>query len=243
MPVPTPELAGLSADALAARVRYLGIPAAIAPEQLTAIGAPSTLLSLRSPLAGVVVSREVAPGEAVDTAKVVYVVADLRRMWLTLDVRLEDAQSLAVGQMVEFRPDGRQDDFQGTIAWISTAADEKTRTLKVRADLNNVAGRLPVNTFGAGRVVLRQAERAVLVPTEAIQWEGCCHVVFVEDKNFTHEGSPKVFHTRQVRLGAQGGRFTEILAGVLPGERVATVGSAVLRGELLKDKLGVGDND
>ena len=243
MPVPTPEFAGLSADALAARVKYLGIPAAITPQQLAAIAAPSTLLSLRSPLAGVVVSREVAPGEAVDTAKVLYVVADLRRIWLTLDVRLEDAQTLAVGQTVEFRPDGRQEEFQGTISWISTAADEKTRTLKVRANLDNVAGRLPVNTFGAGRIVLRQAQRAVLVPTEAVQWEGCCHVVFVEDKNFTHEGSPKVFHTRQVRLGAQDGRFTEIVAGVLPGELVATVGSAVLRGELLKDKLGAGDND
>ncbi len=41
-------------------------------------------------------------------------------------------------------------------------------------------------------------------------------------------------HIRTVRLGAKNGKFTEIIAGVLPGEIVATKGSDVLRAELLK---------
>ena len=56
----------------------------------------------------------------------------------------------------------------------------------------------------------------------------------------TSQDSPKVFHVRTVRLGAKNEKFTEIIAGVLPGEVVATKGSDVLRAELLKNNLGEG---
>jgi cobalt-zinc-cadmium efflux system membrane fusion protein len=49
-----------------------------------------------------------------------------------------------------------------------------------------------------------------------------------------------VFHVRTVRVGPRNGEFTEILAGVLPGEVVAAKGSDVLRAELLKNSLGEG---
>jgi multidrug efflux pump subunit AcrA (membrane-fusion protein) len=88
---------------------------------------------------------------------------------------------------------------------------------------------------------LREEKEAIAVPNEAIHWEGCCHVVFVRDKGyFDSKDSPKVFHVRTVRPGTRNGTFTEIIAGVLPGEVLATKGSDVLRAELLKNSLGEG---
>src|SRR5262249_42753750 len=113
-----------------------------------------------------------------------------------------------------------------------------TRTVQVRADLPNPGGLLRANTFGSGRILLREEKQAVVVPSEAVQWEGDCHVVFVRDKNFEARGAPKVFHTRTVRPGARDGSVTEVIAGVLPGEMVVTRGSGVLRSELLKNNLG-----
>ena len=49
-----------------------------------------------------------------------------------------------------------------------------------------------------------------------------------------------MFHVRTVRLGAKDDKQTEIVAGLLPGEVVATRGSSLLRAELLKDNLGEG---
>jgi cobalt-zinc-cadmium efflux system membrane fusion protein len=49
-----------------------------------------------------------------------------------------------------------------------------------------------------------------------------------------------VFYARSVRPGARDGKQTEIIAGLLPGEVVATTGSASLRSELLKSNLGEG---
>ena len=84
----------------------------------------------------------------------------------------------------------------------------------------------------------------MVVPTESLHWEGDCHVVFVRDKDFAKADSPKVFHVRKVRPGVsestQAGSVTEIIAGLLPGEQVATANSGILRTELLKNNLGEG---
>ncbi len=88
--------------------------------------------------------------------------------------------------------------------------------------------------------MLRHDRNAILVPSSAVHWEGCCFVVFVRDKNYLKKGSFKVFHTRSVRPGVVLGDKTEILAGLLPGEVVVTEGSAALRAELLKGNLGAG---
>ena len=87
---------------------------------------------MTAPLDGVVVSRDVVAGEGVDASKVLLVVADTRRMWLNLDLRLEDARRLTLDQEVQFWPDGGRQ-AGGRITWISTAADPKTRTVKARA--------------------------------------------------------------------------------------------------------------
>ena len=57
---------------------------------------------------------------------------------------------------------------------------------------------------------------------------------------FFRQDAPKVFHVRKVRIGAKDAVHTEILAGILPGEVVASKGSGTLRAELLKNNLGEG---
>jgi cobalt-zinc-cadmium efflux system membrane fusion protein len=141
---------------------------------------------------------------------------------------------------VVFTPDGSERETVGTLTWVSTEVDSQTRTIRVRAELTNDNGRLRNETFGAGEIILRDVQDAILVPNEAIHWEGCCHVAFVRDKDYFKDGSYKVFHTRSVRPGAVMGDNTEVIAGLLPGEVVVTKGSGILRAELLKGNLGAG---
>jgi cobalt-zinc-cadmium efflux system membrane fusion protein len=239
LPIRADDIKGLPPEELRQRIQFLGIPEALA-RQFDSRTTTTNLLPVVSSLEGVVVAREVVAGEVVDAAKVLFVVADVRQLWLTLNLRLEDTKTLAVGQAVRFRSEGLAEEVTGTVGWISTAVDEKTRTVKVRADLANPQGRLRANTFGQGQIILREEKNAVVVPNEAIHWEGDCHIVFVRDKNFLHEGAPKVFHVRTVRIGVRDGQNTEIIAGVLPGEVVATRGSGILLAELLKNNLGAG---
>ena len=229
----------LEAKQLADKLRFHGLPADLA-EEAAKKTTSANLFPVRASQAGTVVKADVVAGEVVDNSKVLFVVADLGRMWLTMHLRQEDARLVKVGQKVRFGTDAAREEVAGTVAWVSPEVDEKTRTQAVRVNLDNPDGRLKANTFGTGRVVLREEPKAVSVPKEALQSEGCCNVVFVRDKGFMRPDAPKVFHTRQVRPGAKDETHVELLAGVLPGEVVVTRGSAVLRAELLRTKLGAG---
>lgn len=233
-------LSGLSKQAIVERLRFLGLPDDLA-RQFESQTATANLIPIRSPLDGVIVDRQVVAGEVVDPTRILFRVADPSRMWLTLNIPLEEARFLSVGQPVRFRPGGSPHEVTGKLTWISTAADKQTRMVKVRADLPNPDGQLRDETFGTGRIVLREEQDAIVVPKDAVHWEGCCHVVFVRDKGyFDSPESPKVFHVRSVRTGARDGELIEIVAGVLPGEVTVTKGSDVLRAQLLKNSLGEG---
>jgi membrane fusion protein, heavy metal efflux system len=239
LPIRAEDVRGLRPEEIAQRLQFLGLPAELTrgldPKTMTA-----NLIPVKSPIGGSVVLRDVVEGEVVDVAKVLFMVADTRRMWVTLDLRLEDAKQVALGQVVMFRPDAGDEETTGKISWISTAVDEKTRTLKVRADLDNASGRLRAFTFGTGRIILREEKQAVVVPNEAIQSDGDCQVVFVRDKDFLEKDTAKVFHVRTIRPGTRNGPMTEVAVGLWPGEVVATKGSGALRAELLKNNLGEG---
>ncbi len=243
LPVRAEEVKGLAPAALAARLRFLGVPDPLRSE-LAKETASANLLPVRAPFDGEVVARAATPGQAADPSKPLFAIADTSRVWLTLRVRSEDADRVKAGQPVRFRPDqGAHAD--GTVAWVGPAADEKTRAVPVRVELPNPDGRLRAGTFGTGFVALRREKDAVVVPSDAVHWEGCCHVVFVADRGFDRPDGFKVFHVRKVRLGARdvtaaGVQVTEVIAGVLPGERVAVAGSGILRSELLRNNLGAG---
>jgi cobalt-zinc-cadmium efflux system membrane fusion protein len=239
LPVRAEDFKGLSVAEVGRRIRFLGLPASVV-QALDPQTATANLIPVKAPLDGVVVARNAVVGEWVDAARTLFTVADTRQMWLMLHLRLEDAKHLELGQAVRFRPDAGAAEVSGPITWISTAVDEKTRTVEVRVDLANPDGRLRANTFGTGTVILRAEDQAVVVPNEAVHWEGNCHVVFVYDKDSPKKDAPKVFHVRSVRPGARDGEQTEIIAGVLPGELIATKNSGVIRAELLKNNLGAG---
>ena len=240
LPVDVSSLKELSRQAIVDRLRFVGLPDDLA-RQIEPQTATANLIPIRSPLDGVIVARQVVAGEVVDPTRVLFQVADPGQMWLTLNVPLEEARLILIGQPVRFRPDGGQSEVTGRLTWISTAADKQTRMVRVRADLPNPDGELRDETFGTGRVILREEQNAVVVPREAVHWEGCCYVVFVRDKDyFDSPDSPKVFHVRSVRMGATNGQSTEIVAGLLPGEVVVTKGSDVLQAQLLKNNLGEG---
>jgi multidrug efflux pump subunit AcrA (membrane-fusion protein) len=240
LPLKVEALRGLSEADLLGHLRWLGIPESIS-RSFPASEATANLLPVRAPLDAVVVERQVVAGEAVDASRVLFQLADTSRMWLTLNVSVENVGKLGLGQAVRFQSEGVRDEAAGTLVWISTTADQQTRMVTVRAELLNPQGQLRNETFAAGRIILREEPEVIAVPKEAVHWEGDCHIVFVRDKGyFDSQDSPKVFHIRTVRLGASNEKSTEIIAGILPGEVVATKGSDVLRAELLKNSLGEG---
>ncbi|MBA2116129.1 efflux RND transporter periplasmic adaptor subunit [Bremerella alba] len=234
------SLAQLSEREAFEQLRFLGIPQSLRSRVKVQVST-ANLFPVRSSISGVVVERNVTQGEVVDTHRALFRVADTSQMWLMLDIPLEDLENVKTGQPVRFHADGSSREVLGRVDWISTGADAQTRMVKIRAVLPNPDGRLRDKTYGTGEIILREEPTAIAIPSESAHWEGCCRIVFVRDKHyFDSPDSPKVFHVRSVRLGASHNGFTEVVAGVLPGEVIATTGSDVLRAQLLKNGLGAG---
>lgn len=245
LPAGTDELRKLSPVQQAERLRLTGLP----PEYAKALGpelASANLIPVASPLDGVVVERNVVPGEVVDTTKVLFVVADLNRVWALADVRTEDADRVALKQSLAFAANGHPGEvLTGPVVWTSTAIDPRTRTLRVRAEISNPGTHWRARTFGTARITLRPGDQpTTAVHPDAVQREGDCRYVFVRLDATT-------FEMRAVRLGVRGevdarreGGGTqkeprvEILDGVRPGEEVVTAGSYILKAEVLKGRLG-----
>lgn len=198
------------------------------------------LIAVIAPLAGRIVERETVVGEVVDRGTRMFRLSDTRTVWLDLRVPAEDALLAQIGQEVRFCPDGQSTEQSGKVIWISSEVDRQTRTVRVRAELANPDRQLRNESFGIGQIVLRDESDAIVVPSESVQWDGENTLVFVRDRRFFDKDRPKFFVARSVRTGITQDGFTEIIAGVLPGEVVASSGSDVLRAQLLKNNLGAG---
>ena len=97
------EYQALDDAARAERIRFLGLPDSVVEglHKMT-----SNLLPIRATFDGIVLRQDVALGETAEVGKPILEIADIRRMWLRLDVPKEGASQLALGQQVTFNPDG-----------------------------------------------------------------------------------------------------------------------------------------
>lgn len=229
------DLGTLDAKAFAEELHYSGIP-----QEHREVSASNNLLPIRAPFAGVLLESEVVAGEVIDSSEKLFTIADTSRLWLTLNVRQEDGAYIRPAQRVEFATDDGTQRAAGVINWISPTVDEKSRTLQVRVMLEKGSDTLRDKAFGTGRIIIRHEEQAIVVPLAAVQATSDGNLIFVRDRGYFEPGGFKVFHVRQVRLGAKTDTHVELLAGALPGEVVATQGSNVLLAQLLRSNLGAG---
>jgi cobalt-zinc-cadmium efflux system membrane fusion protein len=226
LPIRTEEVSTLSDDRLAGYLRFLGLPQSIT-QALDPVTTTANLIPLVAPFDGVVIRSDMVEGEVVSSSPPQFIVADLRTLWVTLDVRQEDMARLRKGQRIAFRPDGAPGiETTGTVSWISTEVDDKTRTVRVRAEVQNTDEQLRAHSFGTGRILIGEEPDAIAVPSAAVQWKGSDALVFVQ----RNDGLS--FEPRTVRLGLRDGEYTEVLDGVRPGEIVVTTGSHMLRSQL-----------
>jgi cobalt-zinc-cadmium efflux system membrane fusion protein len=228
------EVARSALEAVERRLHILGLNG----KQIDSIGTePDEQLSrfeLRSPVAGRVIERDVAVGESVKADDKLFIIVNTSEMWLMADVYERDLLQLRTGLPVHFTVDGMPGmSFEGNVTWISSQVSDRTRTVRLRAELPNSDGLLRAKMFGQARIVLHKNEEVVSIPADAVQTDGCCQLVFVQE-------SETVFEPRKIALGASANGFVEVLRGLNVGEAVASVGSFLMKTEILKGSIGAG---
>ncbi len=189
-------------------------------------------LTIRAPMDGRILTRDVVTGEQVRPDKLLFTVSDLSTVWALLDARERDLPGLSVGGRVQIATEVYGDRrFPGTLTRVGDVVDEKLRTIKLRVDLPNPGLLLKPNMFVQGSLEARAGAREVLaVPEEAVQ---------------TIEGEPAVFvvtpaggfAVKVVALGDRVGPNRAIAGGLDGRETVVVAGAFNLKAEWLKSSF------
>lgn len=189
----------------------------------------STLLEIVSPLEGFVVDRHCVAGESVEPTDRLFVVADVHLIWAWIDVYESEIDDVRVGQPVSLTITGTEEPvFRGKVDWIDAAVNQATRTIRVRAEMENPEARLRAYQFGQARIQVGPQRPAVFLPRDAVQDVDGEQVVFLP----LGEGRFQPRRVVAVRSG-EGDGMLQVVWGLEAGQEVVTTGAFLLKSELL----------
>lgn len=208
-------------DALRAELRLYGLNEAEIDAISTDSDLPLSHYRLVSPLAGVIQRRDLVLGQNLAANQTPVHIVNTDSLWLYIDVFEQDLSNMAAGQPVSFNARGLgQRVFHGNTNWISRELDETSRTLRVRAVLENPDQNLRAGMFGTAQIITESATRLPLVPVNAIQNIGEGEqVVFVPG----HESG--AYLAQHVTTGDEAGGMVEIQSGIAIGDTVVVSGA------------------
>ena len=202
-----------------------------APSGNTQGSAP--IVTVTSPIAGTVIERTAAADAPVGPDSVLFTIADLSSLWLTVRVPETNVAAIRRGQTVSVVVGGMPDrPVEGRVEYIAPIVSAETRTVDVRVQVPNKNRDLRPGASASARFDLPNAPEAngearVLVPRAAVQELNQATVVFVPS------GENK-FKAQPVTLGSSFGNQVEVLSGVKAGDRIVVQGAFTLKAQAVR---------
>jgi len=175
-------------------------------------GKPVRAVTLRSPVSGLVLTKNALPGARVMPGDTLYVIADLSSVWILADVYESDLPFVHAGQMAQVTLSSSGQSWTGPVTFVAPVVDEATRTAKVRIELANPAGLLKPDMY-ADVTLQKPVGDVITVPDSAVMQTGTRSIIFVQT-------APGQFTPREVRTGAKAEGLYQIRSGVQAGETV-----------------------
>src|SRR5437016_4204568 len=180
-------------------------------------------IAVTSPIDGIVLSRDVSPGQRFEKGTEFYRIADLRKVWITADLFGGDTQFFAPGARVKAIIRERGKTVFATVSDTPPLFDPASRTLKLRLEAENPGFVLRPDMF-VDLEFSAKAPRGLAVPQDAVIDSGLQKIVYVEV-------SDGVFEPRRVILGTAYGNFVTVTNGLAVGEKVVTSGNFLIDSE------------
>jgi cobalt-zinc-cadmium efflux system membrane fusion protein len=193
---------------------------------------------VRTPIAGIVLSRDGVPGSVVEAGSALITVTDPTTLWLEIAATERVAPILRRGSQVRFTvAELLPQTFDATIENVGGALDPATRTLPVHGMVRNATGVLRPAMFATVALTVGQPRTGVVIPDGALQMLDERPVAFVAQTNGT-DGAR--FERRDVEVGARTGNEVQIVRGLSPGDVVVTNGAFAVKSEFARSKMPPG---
>lgn len=219
----------------AVTARFPGIVRNVAVRVGDTVNAGQTLATIESneslqvyavpaPISGVVMQRTANAGESAGSAAL-FEIADFSGVRAELNVFPRDRARLKPGQVVEIHAADATASGSGVLDFVSPAG-AAGQALVARVLLDNVQGQWTPGQFINAQIAVSEAPAALVVPVTALQRFRDWEVVFVA------EGDR--YQAQPLALGRRDSTHAEVLSGLLPGARIVTANSWLVKADIEK---------
>ncbi len=182
-------------------------------------------LVIHAPYDGIITQKKAFDGMYVKAGMELFQVSDISRVWVYADIYEYELPWVKVGQTARIQLPYQSEPIIGKISTIYPYVEPKTRTVKVRIDLENSDFNLRPDMYVSVRLESQRVDNVLTIPVEAVLNSGDRQTVFVA----LGEGK---FEPRRITLGLQGEEgFVEVLQGLHENENVVTSAQFMLDSE------------
>ena len=190
-----------------------------------------SLTEVKSPRSGVIIADFHKVGDKVDTVSQIHTIADISKLWANFDIYEKDVAQVKLGQEILVHSMAYPDkELTGEVVFISPRVDETSRTIKIRASINNPEKLLKLGMFINGQIISESEERYLMVPSAAIQTLGDKKVIFIKI-------AESKFRAQEVEIIADNTDQVAIADGIKEGDLIVGQGAFLLKSALLADQL------
>ncbi|MBU2445774.1 MAG: efflux RND transporter periplasmic adaptor subunit [Bacteroidetes bacterium] len=188
-----------------------------------------TLLPVRAPFSGTLLSGEARLGEFVDIGQDLFILANLQNLWVLADVFEKDLSLIREGITGDVVPAAYPNEsYKAKLTRIYDIVESASRTVKARFDVSNNSNKLKPEMFVTVKVFSKLGGPNPKVSSSSIMKENNGAFVFVAVNDTT-------FQKQAIKVGKETKDYTEILEGLKAGEKVVTGGTFYLKSELAKE--------
>lgn len=178
-------------------------------------------IEFRSPVAGLILARNIGLGQRVEQGAEAYRIADLSRVWVLADLFENESALIKPGCEARIRYQGRT--LRAQVPASIPQFDPATRTLRFRLEIDNHDLLLRPDMFVDVELDV-PAPAGISVPVDAVLDSGQHKMVYASPED-------GVFEPREVITGARYGDRVQVVKGLASGERIAVSGLFLLDSE------------
>jgi hypothetical protein len=179
-------------------------------------------ITIYSNATGIVRKRNATVGKYFKEGQNFFELSDLADVWVEMDVYEHDSSLIKIAQKVELDFTAIPGEILvGEIDFVSPVLDKNSRTLKVRATIENASGKLKPGMIANAVLNVDIDGMPLVIPRTAIIDTGKRKVVWVKV-------SEKLFQAKIIHAGYESEGYVEIKHGLMEGEEVVIEGSFLL---------------
>ncbi len=174
-------------------------------------------------ISGTVSELMAREGDYVKQGQPILKVSNLNSVWAEFDAYEKQISDLKEGQKIKIIANAYPNkEFVATVSFVDPMLNNSTRTVTVRATLQNTEYLFKPGMFVTGKLKgeMKMSDETLTVPASAVMWTGERSLVYVK----TNPNEP-VFEMREVTIGNRNGANYTITEGLQNGDEIVTNGT------------------